>query len=347
MSKNITIYTIATEAGVSVSTVSRYLTGNANVSEDKRRKIEEIIEKYDFRPNAIARNLSNQETKMLGFILPDVSSPFFGTTFIEAERRALELGYTILLCNTMNDNINNPTHMEIRYIEFLLEKQIDGLIMLGGHIDNTQMDPVYTERISNLLKNTPVVVINGEIEGLDSFSIRTNDTIGIEALVNYLVSLKHERIGFVGGISNIQPTSRRLQAMKQCLARHDIKFKEQWFIENDFSIEAGKQCLEELLQRGDDLTAVICVNDLVAIGVIYAAARVGLRIPEDLSVTGIDNIYLAEYMTPAITTIDLQPKKLGSLAVEMLVGYLQGEHTKKKVILDTQTVIRESCIRRK
>ncbi|HZJ57058.1 MAG TPA: LacI family DNA-binding transcriptional regulator, partial [Clostridia bacterium] len=101
MKKNVTIYTIAGEAGVSVATVSRFLTGKANVKESNREKIERIIKKYNFRPNAIARNLSNQETKTLGFIMPDVTAPFYGTVFLEAERVALEMGYSILLCNTM------------------------------------------------------------------------------------------------------------------------------------------------------------------------------------------------------------------------------------------------------
>ena len=112
MDNKVTIYTIAKEAGVSVSTVSRFLTGNAGISDEKRKRIEDVIRKYNYKPNVIARNLSNQETKMIGFILPDVTHPFYGTTFIEAEKYAVELGYTLLLCNTMNDNMVNYTRME-------------------------------------------------------------------------------------------------------------------------------------------------------------------------------------------------------------------------------------------
>lgn len=344
MGKNVTIYTIAKEAGVSVSTVSRYLTGSANVNEDKRKRIQQVIEKYDFRPSAIARNLSNQETKMLGFILPDVTSPFYGTVFIGAEKQALELGYTMLLCNTNNDNVINNTSIESRYIEILLEKQIDGLIMIGGHIDDLNIEQSYVDRIKKLLEDIPVVMINGEVNGLDCYKIKTNDALGLHALINYLVSLKHENIGFLGGISSIQPTMRRLNIVREALAENNIEFNENWFIEDDFSIDAGKRCLERLLQMKERPTAVVCVNDLVAIGVIYAAKQLGLKIPEDLSVAGIDNIYLTEYSIPSITTVDLNPRELGSTAVNTLVKHLQNQPPEKEIVLDTKLIIRESCI---
>jgi len=344
MGKNVTIYTIAKEAGVSASTVSRYLTGSANVNEDKRVRIQQVIDKYGFRPSAIARNLSTQETKMLGFIMPDVTSPFYGTVFIGAEKQAIEYGYTLVLCNTNNDNIVNNTRMELKYIETLLEKQVDGLIMIGGHIDDLNIQQSYVDKLSKLLEDIPTVMINGEINGLDCYKVKANESLGLHALINYLVSLKHKKIGFIGGISNIQPTLRRLNIIKEALAENNLEFNDDWFIEDDFSIDAGKKCLEQLLQMKEKPTAVVCVNDLVAIGFIYAAKQFGLKIPEDISVAGVDNIYLSRYTIPNITTVDLNPRELGSIAVDVLVKHLQNQSPKKETILDTKLVIRESCI---
>lgn len=348
MGSKVTIYTIAREAGVSVSTVSRFLNGSANVSEEKRKRIEDIIKKYNFRPSAIARNLSNQETRMIGFILPDVTHPFYGTAFVEAEKRAMELGYTILLCNTMNDNMLNNTHMEERYIDIFSGKIVDGVIMMGGHINELQLDDHYIKKIKHLVNSVPVVMINGEIEDVDCYRIMTNDEMGIQSLINYFVSLKHEKIGFVGGILGIQPTNKRLEAVKNALKVHGIEFNEEWFIESGFDINSGVEAFEKMLQMSERPTAVICINDLVAIGVIHSAAKFGLNIPEDLSVAGFDNIYLTEYMIPRITTIDLNPKELGRRAVDLLVNELKGESSeKKKVVMETRLIIRDSCRSRK
>lgn len=344
MGKKITIYTIAQEAGVSVSTVSRFLNGSANVSEEKRKKIDEVIKKYNYKPNAIARNLSNQETKMIGFILPDVTHPFYGTAFVEAEKRAMELGYTILLCNTMNDNMLNNTHMEEKYIDILSSKMVDGVIMMGGHINELQFDVNYIKKIKHLVDSVPVVMINGEIEDVDCYKIMTNDEMGIQSLINYFVSLKHEKIGFVGGILGIQPTNKRLEAVKTALKVHGIDFNDEWFIETGFDINSGIEAFERLLQMSERPTAVVCINDLVAIGIIHSAEKFGLSIPEDLSVTGFDNIYLTEYVIPRITTVDLNPKELGRRAVDLLVSELRGERPeKKKVVMDTRLIIRDSC----
>lgn len=343
MSKNVTIYTIAEEAGVSAATVSRYLTGSANVKESNRRKIEEIIKKYNYRPNALARNLSNQETKTLGLVVPDVSAPFYSTVLLEAERVALEMGYSILLCNTMNDNIITNTNVEMRYIEFLLSKQVDGLIIMGGHIDNLRTAPEYLDRLSNIIGRVPVVMINGEIEGLDCYRIKTDSNIGIEQLVDYLVSLNHEKIAFIGGYVDIQPTMRRLEAVRKSLAKHGIEFNSQWFIEDDFSVQAGKDSMEKLLNMKDRPTAVICVNDMVAVGALHTATKMGVKVPEEISITGFDNTFLTECVVPEITTVDLYPKKLARTAVEVMIGHLEGNEVEKDIVIDSQLVIRDSC----
>ncbi|HHY81874.1 MAG TPA: LacI family transcriptional regulator [Clostridiales bacterium] len=346
MGRNITIYTIAEEAGVSVATVSRYLTGNANVKEKNRQKIEKVIEKYNYRPNSIARNLSNQETKTIGILLPDVTAPFFGMVFLEAERVAFEMGYSLLLGNTMNDNVITNTNVERSYIEFLLENQVDGLIILGGHIDNLHTDPEYFNRIKALIGRVPVVMVNGEIKGLDCYNIRTDDTKGINQMVDYLVSLNHEKIAFIGGYMDIQPTMRRLKTMWSAMAKYGIQFNPDWFIEDDFSVQAGKDSMEKLLQMKERPTAVICVNDLVAVGALHTAVRMGLKVPEDISIVGFDNTYLTEWVMPEITSVDIQPKQLGRMAVEVMIGHLEGREVPKDIVFDSQLVIRDSCCKR-
>ncbi|NSW91170.1 MAG: LacI family DNA-binding transcriptional regulator [Firmicutes bacterium] len=344
MSNKVTIYTIAKEAGVSVSTVSRFLTGSANIQEEKRRRIEETIKKYNYKPSVIARSLSNQETKMIGFILPDVTHPFYGTVFVEAEKYAMELGYTILLCNTINDNMLNNTHMEENYIGILCQKMVDGVIMMGGHINETKVEPGYLQKLIKLIESVPVVMINGEIEGLDCYRIITKDEVGIRAMINYLVSLKHTKIGFIGGVLGIQPTEKRLKAIKEAMTAKGLEFNDEWFIESGFDINAGICAFEKLLQMNDRPTAIACINDLVAIGAIYTATRFGLKIPQDMSIVGFDNIYLNEYMIPRITTVGINLKEVGKYAVDILYQRLNGKNPEKVIELETQLVIRDSCI---
>lgn len=345
MNGKVTIYTVAQEAGVSPSTVSRFLTGKAAVGEEKRERIAAAIQKYKFTPNAVARKLTNTQTKTLGFILPDVTHPFYGTAFLEAERCALKNGYTILLFNTLNDNMVNPNKIETRYINMIMEQPIDGLIMMGGHIHDSSLEPAYYERLKLLTEQIPVVMMSDDISPLlNCYRISVREEEGVQALVNYLVTLKHENIGIVGGIPGIQPTDKRLANIKTALASHGLAYHPEWYIDGDFSIESGREGLEQILQLRERPTAVICMNDLVAIGAIHAAARSGLRVPGDISIAGFDNIYLTEYITPAITSIDLNPKGLGERAVSILVDALGGEKPPRETVLGTRLVIRDSCI---
>lgn len=345
MSGKVTIYTVAEEAGVSPSTVSRYLTGKAKVKEEKRKKIADAIQKYNFKPNAVARKLTNQQTKTLGFIMPDVTHPFFGTAFLEAERQALESGYTILLFNTLNDNMVNPNAIEMKYIDLIMQHPIDGLIIMGGHVDDSDPDPVYFNRLKMLTEQLPVVMINDDINALNCARILVDEEEGIHALVNYLASLHHRSIGVIGGIPGIHPTDKRLQMIQAALISNHLKYHPEWYMGGDFSIDCGKQAMEYILQQRERPTAIICLNDLVAIGAINAAFRNGLRVPEDISIAGIDNIYLTEYITPSITSIDLNPKRLGQAAVSLMADILQGKSAPKKTVLGTRLVIRNSCTR--
>ncbi|HZJ56737.1 MAG TPA: substrate-binding domain-containing protein, partial [Clostridia bacterium] len=249
----------------------------------------------------------------------------------------------ILLCNTMNDNIITNTNVEMNYIDFILEKQVDGLIIMGGHIDNHFIAPEYLERINTLTEQIPVVMINGEIRGLDCYNIRNDSSIGINQLVDYLVSLNHKKIAFIGGYTDIQPTMRRLKIIKESLNRYGIGFNGEWFIEDDFSVQAGKDSMEKLLYMKDKPTAVICVNDMVAVGALHTATKMGVKVPDHISIAGFDNTYLTECVVPEITTVDLRPKRLARTAVETMVGHLEGVRVDKEITIKTQLVLRDSC----
>jgi LacI family transcriptional regulator/LacI family purine nucleotide synthesis repressor/LacI family repressor for deo operon, udp, cdd, tsx, nupC, and nupG len=343
MKRNITIYEIAKEAGVSVSTVSRVLTGNANVSEKRMKKVMDVIEKYDYHPNSIARSLSNKKSHTIGIILPDITHPFYSQIFYGAEAQALVKGYTLLLGCTMNDTIKHITNLEAHYIRILQEKKVDGMIIMGGAVNETNPIKEHMDMIARLNERMPVVTVNDALPARDTLHVGVDETIGTRALVNYLVSLKHKRFAFIGGDLAIEPTQTRLNTMIESLAYHGIEFDMDFFIPNDFNVESGKKCMVELLQKSTMPTAVICLNDLVAIGAIYTARKAGLVIPDDISIVGSDNMPISEYVVPALTTVDLKALEIGKKAIEVLVNSIEGKKNAKENYINTELVIRDSC----
>jgi DNA-binding LacI/PurR family transcriptional regulator len=342
--KSITIYGIAKEAGVSPSTVSRVLTGKARVDETKRKRIEEVIRRHHYRPSALARGLSTRESRVIGFIMPDVSHPYYGATFLGAENRAVELGYSLILGNTLNDNIGHVTHVETRLLDIMLDKQVDGIILTGGRVQETNPIPEHLEQIRRIAERVPVVTLSGRMKGATCHSVEIDDARGVELALNYLVTLRHLSIGFLGGIGGIEPTDTRRAAFRACLESHGLEYVPEWCREGGFGIEEGRAGMEAFLSMKRRPSAIVAFNDLNAIGAMYTARKNGLRIPEDLSIVGIDNIPLTEYLVPRITSVDIRAREQGGIAVDVMVEVLRSGKPERRTVLDPRLVIRDSCI---
>lgn len=341
--ERITIYRIAREAGVSPATVSRVLNRTQPVSPEKRRRVEDLIRQYNFRPSAIARSLNGQNTRVLGFIQPDISHPYFNSLFLAAEQHALELGYTIILGNTLNDNMRHFNNMETHYMRLMEEKHVDGVLIAGGRIHDVESAQDYMDEFRRFLAGTPVVTVSGRLRWIECPSVSVDEQIGISLMVNYLVSLRHERIGFLGGVRGIEPTETRLIAFRSALADHGLTYREAWHLESGFLIEDGRSAMESLMQLRDKPSAVVCFNDLVAIGALFAARKSGLAVPRDISIAGIDNIPFGRYVYPPITTVDLRGPEQARIAVKKLIGTLTGIAQPLHTLIEPQLAIRESC----
>ena len=339
----ITIYRIAREAGVSPATVSRVLNGSRPVSDDKRIKIERVIAQHNYRPSAIARSLSGQQTHVLGFIQPDISHPYYHSIFLAAERRALELGYTILLGNTLNDNMQHVNNMELHYMRLMMEKHVDAILLSGGRIHDVEPSCQYKAEFARRLDQTPIVTVSGRLGWIECPSVMADEAAGIELVVNYLVSLRHERIGFLGGVRGIEPTETRFATFRGALEAHGLEYRDEWHLESGFDMEDGQVAMEKLLQLRRKPTAVVCFNDLTAVGAIYAAHQAGLRLPHDLSITGIDNIRLSRFVHPALTTVDVLASTQGEIAVQRIVDALAGKPDPLHTTLNPHLVVRNSC----
>lgn len=338
--KTITIYDIAKEAGVSVATVSRVVNNSNVVKPETAKKVKALIDKYDFSPNATARNLSNRKSSIIGCILPDITNPFYATLFSELERWTTFHDYVLFLGNTLSD-----FRIESKYLSVFQEKQVEGVIWGGGRINEASLNPTYIEEIVEFQKHTPIVMINGHVPKINCCSVEANEIGGVYKLVEYLVAEGHQNIGFIGGIKGITTYDAKLRAFKRKLNELGLKSNKKWIIPGSFDVESGIIGFKGLLEVKPFPTALLCINDMVAIGVIIAAQRNGIMVPEDLSVCGFDDISLSKNFFPDITTVNQNYYELASNAMSILLGRIKGQPVKKNVKVETLISIRNSTKR--
>lgn len=189
--KNITIYDIAKEAGVSAATVSRVLTSNANVRPEKKERIQKLIEKYNFKPNAMARGLSDTRSKIIGIIAADVRNPFYAQVFVACEMAARKLGYTVLLCNSLGER-----EQELNQLGKLHEQRVDAVIQLGGRVDDLVSDAEYAKQVNKLLNAVPMVV-TGKLDGTQCYQVQIDAVKTMDLLMEHLIRLGHREIALV------------------------------------------------------------------------------------------------------------------------------------------------------
>lgn len=340
--RQITIYDIAKEANVSVATVSRVLNGTAPVKVSTRAKIEALIQKHQFQPNAMARSLLSKETGIIGVILPDLTNPFFPEVFAGAELEAQESGQTFLLCNTMGVSTK-----ESQYLNLMQEKRVDGIIFLGGRINLKDCEPHLVQEIVDHANKIPMVLVNGNLRNNDLIRVVTDEYAGTVFAVRHLIELGHTQIGFIGGESHMTTTSIKLRAFRKTLRDEGLPVKEDWILLDSFSMESGRQLMQKLLEMSERPTAVCCVNDFTAIGAIKTAVDHGLKVPDDISIVGFDDIPLAHHVIPELTTVSQQAKELGRTAVKVLRQMMNKGKVKKLTSLEPQLVIRKSTAPRR
>ena len=344
--EHITITQIAKESNVSISTVSRVLTGNAVVSPEKRKRVEEVIRKYNFTPSALARGMVSKKTKTLGVILPDISNPYFSSMFLEIERFALEAGYTILLCNTLfggsSHGIRN-TKEEAYYFQMMIDKQVDGVMIIGGQVDLVVVEDSYKQALKQLSEQLPVVVIGKKIEDVDCIFIQPETGMGVTTALNYFYMLGHRNIAFVGGQTNVTITEIRLNAYKTALEAMGIAVDEQLISLSDYYLEDGYTAMNTLLSRKHKFSAFLAINDSVALGAQLALYDQSLRVPEDVAVISCDQFLTGEYQIPRLASINQHHDILGRLVISTLINAINGTGEPVQFSFTPELIIRESC----
>ncbi|PXV91584.1 LacI family transcriptional regulator [Lachnotalea glycerini] len=337
--KQVTIYDIAKEAGVSVSTVSRVLTSNANVSKEKKEKVERLIEKYDYKPNALARGLSETKSNVIGIIASDIRNPFYATLFVECEKAANEYGYRVVLCNSLNIK-----QLEDLQLENLESQRVEAIVQIGGRVDELISDSNYVERVNRIANKIPII-ITGKLDGADCYQVNLDEGKSMEIMLEYLISSGHKEIALIGGSKDVKSTVEKQFRFKQVLSRYGIKYREEYIIEgNNYDDSGGYNGMQQLFELGDLPSAIMAINDFTAVGIIRAITQRGMSIPQDISVVSFDNTFLSDLTIPRLTGIDYNYEKFGQKIIETAVGAIKGEDVARISLIESKLVIKESCI---
>ncbi len=325
---------VAHAAGVSLGTVSNVLNRMPSVTKENRGKVEEAIKRLNYRPNSAARTLKTNASHSIGLIIPDIINPFYPEVSRGVEDVAMRNGYALLLCN--NDRNREK---ERKYIDYLIEKQADGIILVKPSITPQEIVEIQA-RCAVVLVDAP-----GEAEPACDF-VDVDDFRGSLNAMKMLCDLGHRRIAFIEGIASKSGSSRHeayLRGLRDCGIEVDYALIKK----GAYDWHSGHTCTTELLRMPDRPTAIFAANDLMAIGAIKAIHDRGLKVPEDISVLGYDDISMAALCQPALTTVRQPKYEIGSCSANLLLKRIaaanaQDAYPFQNIILETELLIRDS-----
>lgn len=327
-----TIREVAEQAQVSVATVSHVINRTRFVDPETQERVQLAIKTLGYRPNLLARGLRRRQTHTIGLLVPDNANPFFAEFARVVEDAGFAEGYSVILCNSDRSETKEET-----YIDVLLAKQVDGLIVISA-----------TDRIDLLQRvldvGVPLVVVDRKPADLSVSQVLVANEQGGYLAGQYLLGLGHRRFGCIGGPSDANPSWGRIVGFTRALREAGIILPAEAVVVGDFRYAGGEAGMHALLDRGPELTAVFAANDLMAIGALVTLQRSGLRVPNDISVIGFDNILQAATMIPALTTIEQPVNELGQATVRLLLNQIMKRTTEpKSLTIPTRLIERESC----
>lgn len=329
-----TLKDVANLAGVSPSTVSRVVNNTGlTVKDETRKRIFEAIRVLNYTPNGIARSLRTNLTHQIGMLIPDITNPFFPTIFKGAEIAAHQRGFNIVLCNT-DDNAKKVSEQ----IHLLLERKVDGLLLVTDQINDDLAKKI--ER-----NNCPFVFVHRMPRTTEvGYYVAVNNLRGGKKATEHLINLGHRLIAHIAGPLYANSAVARLEGYRLALKENGLPFTSDLLVESEYySEETGYKAAVKLLQKKPHITSIFASNDLIAIGVMKAAQKLGLDIPGDISLIGFnDMIFMSELRVP-LTTMRVPLFDMGTLGAKLIIDLIKGDNPKeKKIILETELIIRKS-----
>lgn len=328
-----TMKDIARLAGVSTSTVSHVINKSRFVSDEIAERVNNAAQQLNYAPSALARSLKMNRTKTIGMLVTTSTNPFFGEVVKGVERSCYHQGYNLILCNTEGDNQRMKAS-----INTLLQKRVDGLLLMCSTLEGERLD------VFDRYPDIPIVVMDWGPILFASDKIQDNSLQGGYMAAKHLIECGHKEIGCITGPLIRHQAQMRYEGYKRALAEAGIAINPDWIVESDFECEGGYQAFEKLYERGKLPSALFVSNDMMAMGVIQAASQRGLRVPDDLSLIGYDDVHIAKFMTPALTTIHQPKYRLGKAAVDTLLYRLENPDTTAQVVQLEPTLVARSSV---
>lgn len=325
---SVSIYDVAREAGVALGTVSRVLNDAPTVGEETRARVEAAIEKLGYRPSSVARSLARGATRTLAMLVPDLSNPLFGDTAAGAQDAADALDHIVLVYGT-NDN----PERERRYIDSFLDRQIDGLLLVRSVLGSDELAPI--------VQQVPVIQVGRNQHLPGSRVVHVDQTLGARTAVEHLVALGHRRIGMLEGPGTNGAAVERGVGYYQGLAAAGIEPDSRLVARASLDEAGGAAAMLDLLERRTDVTAVFASTDLMALGAMSVLHAHGVRIPDDMSLIGFDDIRISEFFAVPLTTVRQPAHSMGAMAVGMALEGAEGDSR----LLPTELVVRNSTAR--
>jgi LacI family transcriptional regulator len=329
--QNLTLDDVAKAAKVSPSTVSRILNGTAVVSQDKRKNVEEAIARLGYRPNFMAQALAKGRSMLVGVVTQSISSPFYGETFVGIEHGLAESGY-----HPMFISAHWRVDEEREAIELLTARRTDALIVLGGNLEDAFL--------TKIAATLPVVTVGRIVFGLENQSVLVNQEMGAMLGVRHLLGLGHRKIAHISGPTSHRDARERLLGYQNALAEFGIAFDPSLVIEGNYQERAGLLATEQLLSRHTDVSAIFCANDQTAFGARLALHRRGIRVPEDISLLGFDDLFASSFTTPPLTTVRQPGEEMGMTAAKLVLSLLE-QRPLMLTPLNPTLIVRESTSR--
>lgn len=327
-----TMKDVARLAGVSTSTVSHVINNNRFVSDGVREKVEQAIRHLNYAPSALARSLKINQTHTIGMLLTTSSNPFYAEVVRGVEESCYQRGYSLILCNTAGDEERMN-----RSLETLMQKRVDGLVIMCTESHLPSAD------ILNRYPSIPTVMMDwAPFEGRGDI-IQDNALLGGELATQHLIDSGYTRIACIAGPQDKTPARMRLEGFRNAMAKSGLEIMPGYVVSGDFEFQGGYNGMVELLALETPPEAVFTSNDAMAVGVYHALYQAGLQVPQQMAVMGYDDIELARYLSPPLSTVHQPKDALGELAIDTLIHRLrEPDASQQTLVLTPELVVRGS-----
>ena len=329
-----TIKDVAKMAGVSTTTVSHVINKTRFVAKETEEAVMQAIKSLKYSPSAVARSLKVNTTKSIGMIVTTSESPYFAEIIHAVEDHCYRQGYSLFLCNTQNDPEKIKNH-----VEMLTKKRVDGLLVMCSEYTQHSLD------VLSGFSSVPMVVMDWG-PNADTDIIEDNSFNGGYIATKHLIDCGHKAIGLIAGELDKTTARTRYEGFVKAMNEANLPIHENWIMEGFFEPEDGYECMNRILVQDNLPTAVFCCNDVMALGAISAITEKGLRVPDDISIIGYDNIHSSRFYAPPLTTIHQSKSRLGAQAVNLLFERIANKdndsHEKHRIAIHPELVLRKS-----